>query len=165
MLQRWAHCNQPLKQHPLLPQGFPQQAPTTSSASLWDTECTSAGLITKSNYFAPRGKPSKSRASPPPVRGTGRLSAVAERGQPVRDSSSKPNSSHRKTLLPGTVFWPRFFPGLLFGHGFLQTVQGRVRFVGRAMARNRITIFKLFLLQPDAGRPFFPDGQPLLPKA
>lgn len=33
-----------------------------------------------SNYSVPEGKPSASRAGPPPVRGTGRLSAVAERG-------------------------------------------------------------------------------------
>lgn len=66
------------------------------------------------------------------------------------------------------VFWPRLLPVLLFGH-----VQPRVspdgsrqgRFVGRAVTHNRIVIFKLFLLQPDAGCPFFPGGQPLLPKA
>lgn len=102
ILQWWAHWNQPLKQHTLLPQGFYQQAATNSSVNLWDTKCMSGGLIRKSNYFAPWGKPSESRASPPPVRGTGTLSAIAERGQPVRDFSSKPNSSHRKTLLPGT---------------------------------------------------------------
>lgn len=73
--------------------------------------------------------------------------------------------TQENTIAWHRVFWPRFLPGLLFGHGFLQVVQGRVRFVGRAMAYNRITIFKLFLLQPDAGCPFFPDGQPLLPKA
>lgn len=32
------------------------------------------------------------------------------------------------------------------------------------MAHNRILIFNLFLLQPDAVCPFFPGGQPLLPK-
>lgn len=73
--------------------------------------------------------------------------------------------TQENTIAWHRVFWPRFLPGLLFGHGFLQMVQGRVRFVGRAMAHNRIIIFKLFLLQPDAGCPFFPDGQPLLPKA
>lgn len=51
----------------------------------------------------------------------------------------------------------------LYSPGFPQKIQGRVRFVGRDVARNRI-IFKLFLLQPDAGCPFFPGGQPLLPK-
>lgn len=54
--------------------------------------------------------------------------------------------TQENTIAWHRVFWPRFLPGLLFGHGFLQMVQGRVRFVGRAMAHNRIIIFKLFLL-------------------
>ena len=83
-------------QHTLFPQGFHQQAPSNSSASLWDTKCASGGLMKTSNYLVPEGKPSESRASPPPVQGTGRLSAIAERGQPLRDSSN--NSAHGKML-------------------------------------------------------------------
>lgn len=53
----------------------------------------------------------------------------------------------------------------MYGLRFLQMVQDRVSFVGRATARNRIIIFILLLLQTDAGCLFFPGRQLLLPKA
>lgn len=162
-----------LKPTPEMAHPFPRGLPPTSSCQFL---CESVGyqvhiwwLNENVHYFAPEGKPRDSRASPPPARGTGRLSAIAERGWPLRDSSSKSNSSHGKTLLPGTESSGRgFYQGSsldMYSPRFLQMVQGGVRFVGRAAAHNRIIIFKLFLLQPDAGCPFFPGGQPLLPKA
>lgn len=99
--------------HPF-PTGFHQQAPSNSSESLWNTKHASGGLMKTSRYFAPEGKPGESKARPLPVWGIGMLSVIAERGQPLRDSSSKPNPSHGKTLLPGTVFWLRFLAGLFW---------------------------------------------------
>lgn len=126
-----------------------------SLASPWDSKCTSGGF--NENIQLLQGK--REAISPLPTRGTGRLSAIAEREQPWRHSSSKPSSSHGKTLLPsieasGRGFYQGSSPDT-HSPGFPQKVHGRVRFVGRDVAHNRIPIFNLFLLQPDAVCPFF----------
>lgn len=119
-----------------------------SLASPWDSKCTSGGF--NENIQLLQGK--REAISPLPTRGTGRLSAIAEREQPWRHSSSKPSSSHGKTLLPSTEASGRgFYQGSspdTHSPGFPQKVHGRVRFVGRDVAHNRIPIFNLFLLQP-----------------
>lgn len=168
ILQWWAHWNQPLKQHTLLPQGFYQQAATNSSVNLWDTKCKYQvwWLDQKVQLLCPmrQAKREQSQPSSSP-RHWDTFCHSRERTASERFLQQTQLITQENTIAWHRVFWPRFLPGLIFGHGFLQMVQGRVRFVGRAMAHNRITIFKLFLLQPDAGCPFFPDGQPLLPKA
>lgn len=158
------HRGRPPEQHALFPAGFP---PARSFQFL----CESAGYQVhiwwlNGNVQLLRAGGRARRAGPPPVRGTGRLSATAERGWPSGCSSSKPNSSRGKALPGPEASGQGFYQGSsldLYSPGFPQKIQGRVRFVGRDVARNRI-IFKLFLLQPDAGCPFFPGGQPLLPK-
>lgn len=148
---------------PLLPQGFYQQAPTNSSVGyqvhIW-------WLNQKVQLLCPmrQAKREQSQPSTSP-RHWETFCRSRERTASERFLQQTQLITQENTIAWHRGFWPRFLPGLLFGHGFLQVVQGRVRFVGRAMAHNRIIIFKLFLLQPDAGCPFFPDGQPFLPKA
>lgn len=137
---QWNHRPQAHNSTPL-PSSLHQHAASRSSAGPWDSKCTSGGF--NENVQLLQGR--REASSPPPARGTGRLSAVAERGQPWRHSSSKPNSSHGKTLLPGTEASDQgFYQGSspdTHSPGFPQKVHGRVRFVGRDVAHNRILIF------------------------
>lgn len=164
----WNHWNQPLKQRTPFPQAFHQWAPSNSSVSLWDTKCKSGGLIQTSNYSAPENtkwEQSQPSASP---RHWETCCHSRERTAIERLLQQTQLFTWENAIAWHSVFWPRLLPVLLFGHvqpGVSPDGSRQGRFAGRAVTHNRIVIFKLFLLQPDAGRPFFPGGQPLLPKA